>query len=64
MKDKTTDKMTVGRMKSILAKYDNNSIIYVYGGENEYGDFGIVQIAKDEEDYRDFLGKVILEYCY
>lgn len=58
------DRMTVGRMKSILAKYDNDFIIYVYGGENEDGEFGVLRVAKNKESYNDFNGEIILRYEY
>ena len=44
------DMMKVGRLKSILAKYDNNAIIYLYGGEGAEGDFACLLVAKKEEE--------------
>ena len=48
---KAKDMMTVGRLKSILAKYDNDSIIYIYGGESAEGDFAYLQVVKDKENF-------------
>lgn len=50
MSKKKTDTMTVGRLKSILAKYDNEQIVTIWGGENENGDFGCLAICDTEED--------------
>ena len=50
MSKKKTDTMTVGRLKSILAKYDNEQIVTIWGGENENGDFGCLAVCDTEED--------------
>ena len=46
---KVKDEMKVGRLKSILAKYDDDAIVYIFGGEDENGDFGVLKITDDEE---------------
>lgn len=47
---KKTNIMTVGRLKAILAKYDDNEFATVWGGESEYGSFGVLGISKTKED--------------
>ena len=44
------DHMKVGRLKSILAKYDNDAIAYIYGGEGAEGDFALFLICDTEEE--------------
>ena len=50
MSKKKTDTMTVGRLKSILAKYGNEQLVTIWGGENENGDFGCLAVCDTEED--------------
>lgn len=58
------DKISVRRLKSILAKYDDEDIAYVYGGEGADGDYGYFIIAHKEEDIIWGDGDCILEYEY
>lgn len=59
---KVSNRMEVGRLKSILAKYDDNLIIHVYGGEDENGSFAYLRIAEDKDDYIWQCGDIIMEY--
>lgn len=60
------DKISVKRLKSILAKYDDKDIAYVYGGESADGDYdyGYFIIAHKEEDIMWGGGDCILKYEY
>lgn len=62
MSKKKTDTMTVGRLKSILAKYDNEQIAAVCGGEDENGDFGYLVISNNEDDAIWGCGDMIMVY--
>ena len=65
-KNKTykTDTMKVGRLKSILAKYDNDAIVYIYGGECAEGDFAYLNIAENTEEITWLGGDTVMTYEY
>ena len=50
MSKEITDMMTVSKLKSILAEYDNEQIVVVNGGEDENGSFAYLFISDTEED--------------
>ena len=56
------DSMKVERLKSILAKYDNDAIVYIYGGEGAEGEFAYLIISDNEEEVIWCGGDVIMEY--
>lgn len=62
MSKKKTDTMTVGRLKSILAKYDNEQIVTIWGGEGAEGDFGCLAVCDTEEDAIWDDGDIIMLY--
>lgn len=62
MSRKATDMMKVGKLKSILAKYDDEQVVVVNGGEDENGDFGYLVISENEDDALWCCGDIILEY--
>ena len=62
MSKKKVDMMTVGRLKSILGKYNNEKIVAVYGGETEDGDFGCLVISDNKDDAIWCIGDIIMEY--
>ena len=57
--------MKIGKLKSILAKYDNEDFVTVWGGENENGSFGVLGVSKTEEDADEGICyDYIMEYEY
>lgn len=62
MSRKIIDMMKVGRLKSILAKYDDEQVVAVGGGEDENGDFGYLVVSENKDDAIWCCGDVILEY--
>ena len=62
MKRKITDMMKVGRLKSILAKYDDEQIVTIWGGEDENGGFGCLAICNNEDDALWCNGELIMTY--
>lgn len=57
---KTKNAMKIGKLKSILEKYDNDAIIYIYGGEDERGDYACLKVANDKEDLFWYDGEQIM----
>ena len=62
MSKKKTDTMTVGRLKSILAKYNNEQWVTILGGEGAEGDFGCLAVCDTKEDTICGYGDMIMEY--
>lgn len=62
MSKETTDMMTVSELKSILAKYDNEQVVAVNGGEDEYGSFAYLVICDNKDDAMWCCGDIIMEY--
>ena len=56
------DRMTVGRLKSILVNFNDNDIVYIFGGEDGSGGFAYLNICHDENDVINEMGSTILEY--
>ena len=56
------DRMTVGRLKSILVNFNDNDIVYIFGGEGGSGGFAYLNIGHDEDDIIWQNGSTILEY--
>ena len=56
------DKMTVGRLKTILVNFNDNDIVYIFGGEDANGGFAFLNITDNEEDVIWGSGSSILEY--
>ena len=58
----TKNMMTVGEMIKILSKENENSIVYVSGGQSSNGDWGVFGVAENEDDAMWDIGTVLLEY--
>ncbi len=56
------DRMTVGRLKSILVNFNDNDMVYIFGGEDGDGGFAYLNIGHDEDDVIWGGGSTILEY--
>ena len=57
------DKMTVGRLKSILVNFNDNDIVYIFGGEDSNGGFAYLNICHNEDEVIWEEGSTILEYA-
>ena len=57
------DRMTVGRLKSILVNFNDNDIVYIFGGEDGSGGFAYLNIGHNEDDVIQENGSTILEYA-
>lgn len=62
MSKKLKDTMTVGRLKSILKKYNNEQWVTIWGGEGSEGDFGCLAVCDTKEDTISGYGDMIMEY--
>ena len=56
------DMITVAEMIKILSQENENSLVYVCGGQGSDGDWGVFGVAEDETDALWDAGTIILEY--
>ena len=55
--------MKIGRLKSILEKYDNEDFVTLYGGGDDYENYGALGVCKTEKDAEEGICyEYIMEY--